>query len=309
MLDIPDNLWGVVAPGMSDNGEPRGTLEHLVNPYEEFVPTFQADPEFFDRLFQDYPRVLSIDPSMKATGIFTTTHGSYTLSALDYDKSSLHAEVELRRDFKQSLLDSLGSHKDFDIIIIEDAFVGRSYTTARKLYAINTGIDELLLDDEVHTDKFVRVSNGAWKGYLSKVIGHEYLKGLPDKQRVATALSYLGIYNDSQDILDATGMAIGVVSNLQDTPTKSVVTWKSLDVTIADSLEDLLDCFDPDRVSSFIEHPWEHVSPPWVLNALSLEPTAVVYTTVPVRLGTLVLEDYDRSRGYFTAFHRRGAFK
>ena len=51
MLDIPDNLWGVVAPGMPDNGEPRGTLEHLVNPYEEFVPTFQADPEFFDRLF------------------------------------------------------------------------------------------------------------------------------------------------------------------------------------------------------------------------------------------------------------------
>ena len=114
----------------------------------------------------------------------------------------------------------------FRSIIIEDVFQGENPDTSRKLYALNTAIDELILDDIVSCDTFMRVSNKVWKKWLSVVDTLGTAKGYKDKVKVQMYMEILGVIADTdsgfQDKLDSNGMILGYLLNksLKDRRTK-----------------------------------------------------------------------------------------
>lgn len=125
-------------------------------------------------------------------------------------------EVRLRRELKDCLREVVEG-KEFDIIVIEDAFQGVNPMVTRKLYAINTAIDELVLDGICKCKYFLRVNNQVWKSWLFKLDEEGIYKGLDDKKRIQKCLEMVGIYEDDsdgyQDRLDATGLLVSFFLN------------------------------------------------------------------------------------------------
>lgn len=156
---------------------------------------------------------LGLDISESSTGICIYSEGTkftYNFS-VNLPEKSVFEEVLLRRCLKSNLSRYI-SGKTFDVIIIEDVYQGVNAETTRKLYALNTAIDEMILDGEVGCKKFLRVSNQTWKSWLFTVDTGGVLKGLNDKLRIESCLSMLGITEIGagfQDRLDATGMLVG----------------------------------------------------------------------------------------------------
>lgn len=156
---------------------------------------------------------LGLDISESSTGICIyseSTKFTYNFS-VNLPEKSVFEEVLLRRCLKSNLSHYI-SGKTFDVIIIEDVYQGVNAETTRKLYALNTAIDEMILDGEVGCKKFLRVSNQTWKSWLFTVDTGGVLKGLNDKLRIESCLSMLGITEIGagfQDRLDATGMLVG----------------------------------------------------------------------------------------------------
>lgn len=158
-------------------------------------------------------RFLGLDISESSTGICIYSDGTKftTNFSLNLPEKSVFEEVLLRRCLKSNLSRYI-SGKVFDVIVIEDVFQGINAETTRKLYALNTAIDEMILDGEVECKKFLRVSNQTWKSWLFTVDDIGFTKGMNDKLKIETCLSMLGIREDGegyQDRLDATGMLIG----------------------------------------------------------------------------------------------------
>lgn len=160
---------------------------------------------------------LGLDISELSSGICIYRNGiRYTYNfSLELSNKSCHSEVLLRRSLKANLREFVfGMY--FDVIILEDVFQGINATTTRMLYALNTAIDEMILDEEVFCGKFFRVSNKIWKSWLYKLDVEGLTKGLNDKLRISMCLSMIGIEetgNGYQDRLDATGMVIGYLLN------------------------------------------------------------------------------------------------
>lgn len=156
---------------------------------------------------------LGLDISESSTGICIYSNGTkFTANfSLNLPEKSVFEEVLLRRCLKANLSRYI-SGKVFDVIIIEDVYQGINAETTRKLYALNTAIDEMILDGEVECKKFLRVSNQTWKSWLFTVDDIGFTKGMNDKLKIETCLSMLGIREEGegyQDRLDATGMLIG----------------------------------------------------------------------------------------------------
>lgn len=156
---------------------------------------------------------LGLDISKSSTGICIYENGSKSTynSSLTLDKDNPHWEVLLRRELKADLAE-LCQGKTFDLIVIEDVFEGENPQTARMLYALNTAIDELILDDVVSCKTFIRVNNQRWKSWLYKVDATGEYKGWKDKIRIEKCLELLGVKEEGtgyQDRLDATGMILG----------------------------------------------------------------------------------------------------
>lgn len=156
---------------------------------------------------------LGLDISETSTGICIYTNGDKftTNFSLNLAENSPYQEVLLRRDLK-SKLSMFIEGKKFDVIIIEDVFQGVNPTTTRLLYALNTAIDEMILDGQVGCEKFLRVSNQTWKSWLYKVDTMGMTRGLNDKLKIETCLSMLNVSEVGkgfQDRLDATGMVLG----------------------------------------------------------------------------------------------------
>ena len=158
---------------------------------------------------------LGLDISERSSGITVYNNGVKTKynAKLETSKKAEFAEVKMRRELK-SYLSEIVEGKTFDLIIIEDAFQGPDPVTTRELYAINTAIDELILDGVCQCKKFKRVNNKQWKSWLFKVDKDGMFKGLNDKERIKRCLELLGIIEDEkeegfQDRLDSNGMLIG----------------------------------------------------------------------------------------------------
>lgn len=188
------------------------------------------DLECNSQKFSDSGSYLGLDISESSTGVCTYINGvrsTYNFS-LNLAEKSVHSEVLLRRCLKENLRNII-SGKHFDVIIIEDVFQGINALTTRILYALNTAIDEMILDGEVECEKFFRVSNQTWKSWLYTVDTDGFTKGMNDKLRIETCLSMLGIkeYGEGyQDRLDATGMIVGYLLNPEEAERKLNLSTK-----------------------------------------------------------------------------------
>lgn len=157
-------------------------------------------------------KYLGLDISEESTGVCVIINGEKKTYNIHLEKSdSVHLEVLLRWQLKEKLV-SIISGMEFDVIVIEDAFQGVNPLVTRLLYAINTAIDELILEGKVICKDFYRVSNKSWKSWLFTLDKINAFKGLNDKVKIEKCLELVDIYEDGdgyQDRLDATGMLVG----------------------------------------------------------------------------------------------------
>ena len=156
---------------------------------------------------------LGLDISETNTGICMYRNGE-KMGANAYleSKDGDFYEVRLRRELKECLKEVV-SNITFDVIIVEDAFQGVNPMVTRKLYAINTAIDELILDGVCGCKKFLRVNNKLWKSWLFSIDTEGLYKSMEDKERIENCLRLLGVYEEHddgyQDRLDSCGMLLG----------------------------------------------------------------------------------------------------
>lgn len=193
---------------------------------------------------------LGLDISELSTGVCLYRNGSKNTYNFTSETSSKeqHYEVLLRRELKRNLRSIIfGLH--FDVIIIEDVFQGVNPSTTRVLHALNTAIDEMVLDGEVSCEKFLRVSNKRWKSWLFKVDKDNVTKGYNDKLRIETCLGMLGVSESGvgyQDRLDATGMILGYLMCKEEADKKELQkTRKRV------AIEDIEVCYDFERSDVF----------------------------------------------------------
>lgn len=205
----------------------------------------------FDKLTEEsiIPKTgyfLGLDISQNSSGICLYANGvrnTYN-SKVDYDKNDVFAEARMRKQLKQDLLEVINGN-ELELIVIEDVFEGANAEVVRKLYALNTAIDDLILDGLVVCKDFVRIQNGVWKSWLSVVDSNKDLKGFNDKEKIQGYLKILGIeeYGDGfQDRLDATGMVVGYFLNKANGGTVTVekkkrVNFKDVSVVYEEDID------------------------------------------------------------------------
>lgn len=205
----------------------------------------------FDKLTEEniIPKTgyfLGLDISQNSSGICLYANGvrnTYN-SKVDYDKNDVFAEARMRKQLKEDLLEVINGN-ELELIVIEDVFEGANAEVVRKLYALNTAIDDLILDGLVVCKDFVRVQNGVWKSWLSVVDSNKDLKGFNDKEKIQGYLKILGIeeYGDGfQDRLDATGMVVGYFLNKANGGTvvvekKKRVNFKDVSVVYEEDID------------------------------------------------------------------------
>jgi len=156
--------------------------------------------------------VLGLDISESSSGICLYDKGEKLLANISLETGDVDfQEVLLRRELKKYLTEVVEG-KDFDLVIIEDAFQGVNPTVTRKLYAINTAIDELILDGVCTCKDFRRVNNQLWKSWLFTIDNEGLYKGIEDKLKIQKCMAMLGVTDSGegfQDRLDANGMILG----------------------------------------------------------------------------------------------------
>ena len=256
---------------------------------------------------------LGLDISQNSSGIGLYKNGEKFLynSSLDYREGHPHAEALLRKQLKSDLLEVIDG-VELDLIIIEDVYEGSNPEIVRRLYALNTAIDDLILDGEVTCKEFLRVSNVTWKSWLSVVDTENKFKGYKDKEKIQRYLEILGVTDSGegfQDRLDATGMVIGYFLKGKEEKGKS--KKKSIRV----SINDIVCAFeeDPDLIALeagadrdetvIVQIGDTRMSKAKVLDYLSGDFSSVFITAQPIRLG-LLAETFNLSllgddKGYF----------
>lgn len=243
---------------------------------------------------------LGLDISELSTGVCIYRNGmrkTYNFS-VNHADNSCFGEVLLRRCLKENLRELiLGS--SFDVVIIEDVFQGINPLTTRKLYALNTAIDEMILDGEITCSKFFRVSNQTWKSWLFKLDTDGCLKGMNDKLKIETCLGMLGIHEGGrgfQDRLDATGMLVGYLLNPEEAE-KSINRKNKKKVSISDVVvsygsekydvfEDMTN-YEVNKYKEVSEKRWSKAK---ILDYLTDNPEIAYITEDYVLLGNLASE-------------------
>lgn len=300
-----DILWDIISKELPSPTSPESLPSYLslASPHQENIGV--VDTPSVLSLIPEGTSLLALDISLHSTGgyIFTpTSEDSFNLPPLTRS-SSPHDEVLLRRQLASNLLSYLDSHSHprvFTHIVVEDAFSGRSKTVARTLYALNTFIDELILDNRLSTPNFERVNNVSWKARWSNLVGTSMISGLEDKIKVQTALlrspwdSSTDCYNHLltfsppegikdtglQDRLDS--FAIGLSLFLPHTPSKKI-PFKDIRLYFPLNL-DILDELDQSDLVPLTGR----VTKETIRTAVTKHPRKIFYTLHPSPLGTLL---------------------
>ena len=182
----------------------------------------------------------------------------------------------------------------------------------RKLYAINTAIDELILDGVCECKDFRRVNNQQWKSWLFKADVDGLYKGLEDKLRIQKCLELLGVTDSGvgfQDRLDATGMILGYYlckSEADEIKRKSKLKRVSIDDVECAYEEDTFPIvFKAGYGIRDIKKMYIHerrISKKIMLDYLSETPDMIFITDEPISIG-LLGNDFNllvrKSGGYF----------
>ena len=261
---------------------------------------------------------LGLDISQNSSGICIYRDGVKSLfnSFVVYDKSNPHAESSIRFQLKRDLLEVIGD-TELDVVVIEDVFEGSNAEVVRKLYALNTAIDDLILEGKIRCKDFVRVSNNTWKSWLSVVDTNNTYRGYKDKEKIQGYLSMIGITDEGegfQDRLDATGMLIGYFLKYLNGGKDSELNKVKKKLNI--SMNDIICDFEPDIDLIKMNAAYEdedvnvviisdtRISKKMILNYISGDISSVYITGNPVRLGlmadTLNLALLrDNEKGYF----------
>ncbi len=288
---------------------------------KEEVP-FLAELDFIPR--EGY--WLAIDPSLGSSGVCEICEGvrhslNYTVTI---DDKSPFREVLARRDLKKFLSENFGK-VEYNLIMIEDAFQGVNPDTTRKLYAINTAIDELILDGVIRCKKFLRVNNGVWKRWLFTVDKSNQYSLLKDKLRIQACLELLGIKEDGrgyQDKLDSTGMLIGyfLVGQYEEVAKKKLKVSKSdLCFAYEESEDFITDMVRQERGVDDLSitmycHGNKSITLEFVKDCIvnSESPTDVFISEEPVVVGyllkTLGLDIKSRNGGYFAFWLKKSKY-
>ena len=267
---------------------------------------------------------LGLDISLDSTGICLIENGKKITgnvglederTQIESSKDRLHEEVLLRRELKKNL-ETLVSGKNFDLIVIEDVYSGINPRGVRILYALNTAIDELILDGVCSCKRFVRVGNGEWKKWLFKVYSGDDLKGLNDKVKIEKVLNELDVYEEGegyQDRLDATGMIVAhFIEKSFNTVMKSDKV-KSRNIKLSD-LEFL---YEPDTSDIFNAEDWlsdlkvvwfkeRNISKKGILELINENPNRLFISEDAIFLGRMASVlgiDWTISSGGYLAFY------
>lgn len=238
---------------------------------------------------------LGLDISENSTGVCLYENGEKVSANiyLETPANSDFREVRLRRELKENLA-TLIKGKSFNLIIIEDAFQGINPSTTRLLYALNTAIDELILDKVCSCEKFLRVSNKTWKSWLFTIDSEGMFKGLKDKIKIEKCLELLGVHDEGegyQDRLDSCGMLLGYFlckDRVIEKSTKKRVAFEDIDYEYQEDIDlAVMDIrSEIGSVSlSFVDEPsWSKKK---MLDYLTENPSQVFVTKDLVRLGFL----------------------
>jgi len=255
---------------------------------------------------------LGLDISKNSSGITLIENGErITGNARLENIEGVHKEVLLRRALKEDLR-QIVEGKVFDLIIIEDAFVGENAETVRLLFALNTAIDELILDGVCSTKVFVRVSNQMWKSWLCRTLDTTGVtKGLNDKEKIRICLETIGVVETGegyQDRLDSTGLLVSYFLKGKEEVKKGKLEKKHKvrlsDINASYDIDTGYlfygrDDVDTDKIE-FIDY--KKVTKNRVIELLTDNPDKVFVTSEPVLLGNLGVDlglDILSDGGYF----------
>ncbi len=255
---------------------------------------------------------LGLDISKNSSGITLIENGErITANARLEDTEGVHKEVLLRRALKEDLK-QLVEGRNFDLIIIEDAFVGENAETVRLLFALNTAIDELILDGICSTKVFVRVPNQMWKSWLCKTLDTcGVTKGLNDKEKIRICLKTIGVKESGegyQDRLDSTGLLVSYFLKGNEEVKKGKLEKKHKvrlsDINASYDVDSGYlfygrDDVDTDKIE-FVDY--RKITKNRVIELLTNNPDKVFVTSEPVLVGNLGIDlglDILDSGGYF----------
>lgn len=261
---------------------------------------------------------LGLDVSKNSTGVCIISDGVLSSSNICLeDIGGVHREVLLRRALK-SALSGLVAGRYFEAIVIEDAFVGENADTVRLLFALNTAIDELILDGVCSCGVFLRVSNQSWKSWLVRSLDTlGVTKGFNDKEKIRWCLENIGVVEEGkgyQDRLDSIGLLVSYFlrgsSEGDSNITKKVKRVRFSDIEASYEVDSGYLFYGRDSIdrSKIVFIDYSRVSKKKVIELLSDRPDCIFVTSSPVLLGNLGIElglDYIEGGGYF-AFWVRG---
>lgn len=204
------------------------------------------DSSALDILTMTGDNFLALDVSKTSTGM-AVVYGDEVWVAnitIDTPEDSQFFEVLSRRELKEKLLKHLGSKRWFSCIFVEDVYNGINPETTRKLYALNTAIDELILDGKINCNRFIRKQSGWWKSWLWQLDVYGSFRYLNDKSRVSEIMRVRGIEDYSegaQDRLDALGMIIAcVMDRVLNVEERVKITLKDIECGRYVDLSDLV---------------------------------------------------------------------
>lgn len=254
---------------------------------------------------------LGLDISKNSSGVTYIENGERITGNISLEEpKGVHKEVLLRRALKEDLKELIEG-KEFDLIVIEDAFVGENADTVRKLFALNTAIDEMILDGICSCKKFIRVNNQQWKSWLYTLDTNGISKGLNDKEKIKICLEIIGVTDEGegyQDRLDSTGLIVSyflkgrVVESEGGLEKKRKVSLSDVEASYDVDSSFLFygrDDIDRDKIV-FVDY--TRISKSRVLELLTESPDSVFVTSEMVKLGNLGIDlglDMIDDGGYF----------
>lgn len=255
---------------------------------------------------------LGLDISKNSSGITYIEDGNrITGNARLDDITGVHKEVLLRRALKEDLR-QLVEGKEFDLIVIEDAFVGENAETVRLLFALNTAIDEMILDGICSTKEFIRVPNQMWKSWLCRTIDTQGVtKGLNDKEKIRICLEMIGVVEEGegyQDRLDSTGLLVSYFLKGKEEVQKGKLDKKRKvrlsDIDVSYDIDSSYLFYGRDEVDrdNIVFLDYRKISKSRVIELLTDNPKSVFVTSEPVLLGNLGIDlglDIIEGGGYF----------